>query len=97
MAQLNLIDVKSAVKTAMDYLAEFHDLIPVNDVRLEETEYNEGAGEWLITLSSVDSRSPTGSLAAAFGGGKRDYKIFRIDAAKGNVKSMKVRTLVPTT
>ena len=95
MTRSNSIDVKAAVKIAMKYLLEFQDVIPVRDVRLEETEYAD-SGEWLITLSTAETpTAPLGGLAAALGSGKRIYKIFRIDAETGDVKSMKVRSLQP--
>ena len=96
MNETRPIAVKAAVKTAMEYLATFQDLLPLRDVRLEETEY-EDAGDWLITLSAVDnSRYPEGNLPDSLGLRKREYKVFRIDASSGKVKSMKVRSLVPT-
>lgn len=95
MAQPNPVDVKTAVKIAINYLEEFRDIIPVHHIRLEETEYDD-AGDWLITLSTIDNSGlPVGQLAAALGTGKRDYRVFRVDAATGKVKSMKVRTLQP--
>ena len=95
MVQPNPIDVKAAVKIAIKYLEEFQDIIPTRHIRLEETEYVD-SGDWLITLSTVDdSAAPMGQLAVALGNAKRDYRIFRIDAETGNVKSMKVRSLQP--
>jgi hypothetical protein len=95
MANANPIDVKAAVKIAMKYLDDFRDIITARQVRLEETEYDD-VGDWLITLSSVDdSSAPMGPLVAALGGARRDYRIFRIDAETGEVKSMKVRILQP--
>lgn len=95
MVNSSPIGVKDAVRIAMNYLAEFEDFIPIRDVRLEETEYDD-SGDWLITLSAIDRPGgELGDLAAALGGNKRNHKIFRIDAFTGNVKSMKVRALQP--
>ncbi|MGD0023750.1 MAG: hypothetical protein ABSC37_03845 [Xanthobacteraceae bacterium] len=93
-----MVDVKSAVRIAIDYLKEFQEFIPARSFRLEETEYDENSGCWLITLSTLDESKPQsglGELAAALSPDKRIYKILRIDAETGNVKSMKVRTLQP--
>jgi hypothetical protein len=88
-----MIDVKSAVRTAIGYLLEFQEFIPAEAVRLEETEYDD-AGFWLITLSTEDKDASTGTLASLLPR-RRTYRIFKIDASSGEVKSMKVRSLVP--
>ena len=90
-----MIDVKTAVRAAMNYLQEFKEFVPAQGVRLEETEHDD-KGNWLITLSTKDE--PEGQLAGAFGTlvpAKRSYRRFCIDAETGEVKSMKVRTLQP--
>jgi hypothetical protein len=94
------IDVKAAVRIAVRYLQELDDFISAEGIRLEETEYDD-AGFWLITLSTVEA-PPTSPLSSdtmrrvlAFEKGKRNYKLFRIDARTGEVKSMKVRQLLP--
>jgi len=89
-----MIDVKSAVRTAIQYLQEFHEFIPARSLRLEETELTDD-GSWLITLSTEDPDSPPVVLAPFSRSGSRIYKQFRIDADTGAVKSMKVRTLQP--
>ena len=92
-----MIDVKGAVRIAVNYLQEFNEFIPANAIRLEETEYDD-AGFWLITLSTLSPDDPgpsvTGSLERLLPR-KRSYKVFRIDANTGEVKSMKVRSLQP--
>lgn len=89
-----MIDVKTAVRNAMKYLQEFEEFVPAGDVRLEETEYDD-KGNWLITLSALDDPNRYSGLLGALAAGKRSYKLFRIDALTGEVKSMKVRTLQP--
>lgn len=81
-----MIDVKSAVHSAMDYISGFESLFPTRNVRLEETELAEGGGQsvWLITLSFVDNPLLTARI----------YKQFRIDAETGTVLSMKSRPIV---
>jgi hypothetical protein len=94
------IDVKAAVRIAIRYMQELGDFIPSENIRLEETEYDD-TGFWLITLSTFEPRSSLGlhseTLRRLVEPEKirRAYKIFRIDARTGEVKSMKVRMLEP--
>jgi hypothetical protein len=93
-------DVKEAVRIAIRYLQEFNEFIPAQGIRLEETEYDD-AGFWLITLSTIDIENTfppsdeTMRRVLAFEKGKRIYRVFRIDAGSGEVKSMKVRIPEP--
>jgi len=92
-----MIDVKTAVRIAINYLQEFQEFVPAQGLRLEETEHDD-SGDWLITLSMLDDREEgAGAFASIMGdlGKKRSYKRFRIDSETGEVKSMKVRTLQP--
>jgi len=77
-----MIDVKSAVHVAVDYVRGLDEFMPASQIRLEETELSDD-NYWYITLSF-----PGGFLNDG-----RDYKIFKIDADTGRVMSMKVRTL----
>jgi len=79
-----MIDVKTAVRKAVEYVQELQEYFPRSDIRLEETEFVD-PGLCEITLSF--SENPM------FGKLSRIYKIFRIDAETGEVKSMKVRSL----
>ena len=88
------IDVKTAVRHAIAYLLGFEEFIAASDIRLEETEYDD-RGYWLITLSSIEKRNPLDPLASIISRPARNYKVFRIDASTGEVKSMKVRSLQP--
>jgi hypothetical protein len=87
------IDVKTAVRNAIAYLIEFQEFIHASDIRLEETEYDE-RGYWLITLSFND-KTDSSNLFASLSAPRRSYRLFRIDAETGQVKSMKVRSLQP--
>ena len=91
-----MIDVKSAVRIAIQYLGEFQEFIPARSIRLEETEYDD-AGYWLITLSTLSTDDPSSTLGSLTEilNQKRIYKQFKIDAESGKVKSMKVRSLQP--
>jgi hypothetical protein len=78
-----MIDVKTAVRTAAEYVREFEEFIPPRELRLEETELDD-YGNWLITLSFLENPVT----------GHRSYKVSRIDRESGEVVSMKVRPLV---
>ncbi len=92
MAKESRLDVRSAVLAAIGYLQALDDFVPTGEIRLEETERND-AGNWLITLSTLDP--PDKGIMSQLTPAKRNYKLFRIDAKTGEVKSMKVRTLQP--
>jgi len=76
-------NVKGAIAIAMDYLRSLDDLLPADQLRLEET-IREDNGRWLITLSY---REP-GNLD------ERSYKILEVDPEQKEVLSMRIR--VPT-
>jgi hypothetical protein len=78
-----MIDVKQAVQIAVAYINEFQEFIEPREIRLEETELVE-PGYWEITLSLVDNPLT----------GHRSYKVFRIDADTGAVRSMKARAVL---
>ena len=76
------INVKGAVAIAMDYVKSLEDLLPTDQLRLEET-IKQDNGHWLITLSYHEQ----GTLD------DRSYKILEIDAEKKEVLSMRIRSI----
>lgn len=96
-----LVDVRSAVGAARNYLQQVTDLLldPVQEIkglRLEETELSEDKQYWLITLGfdrPVDAhRDPLQSIGVSRKY-EREYRIFKIDAQTGEVQAMKIREL----
>lgn len=96
-----LVDVRSAVGAARNYLQQVTDLLldPVQEIkglRLEETELSEDKQYWLITLGfdrPVDAhRDPLQSIGMSQKY-EREYRIFKIDAQTGEVQAMKIREL----
>lgn len=86
-----IIDAKSAVKIAMDYYEEVsgeRTKITVEEIELEEHENTETF--WLVTLGIVDPFS-IGRISPNTV--RTDYKIFKISALTGEVKSMKIRKI----
>lgn len=84
-----MIPVKEAVKRAIIFLGELQESNPPEDITIEEVELSDDGLFWLITISFF----PSGSSIAAITGQKtyKKYKIFRVDAASGEVISMKMR------
>lgn len=76
-----MIDAQRAIKSVVDYVGNFPNLLSTSDMRLEEIETDEAQGEWIITLSFLDNVLT----------GNRSYKVFRLDAMSGTVKSMRIR------
>ncbi|GMU22665.1 MAG: hypothetical protein AMXMBFR13_27500 [Phycisphaerae bacterium] len=75
------ISAKDATNRAASYAVDL--LGNIHSVRLEEVELSEDGREWLITLSYF-ANTP-------YVFGQKEYKIFRVDAHSGEVKSMKIR------
>ena len=94
-----MVDIKTAVANAMEYAEDALGASQQSlSLRLEEIESSTVRNEnvWLITLSSVPwgdaplASTPEGaSLLGA--DPRRDYKVFAVSKATGEVKSMKMR------
>jgi len=83
-----VVNVKEATRAAFSYFSGLY-AANTSDVRLEEVELSEDEKNWLVTLSYL----PGSSVQVALRGNTmpREYKVFRIDALTGEVKSMKIR------
>ena len=79
MNDMNL-NVKGAVAVAMDYVRSLGELLPADQLRLEETILQED-GHWLITLSYKEP----GTLDA------RSFKTFEVDPKQREVLAMRIR------
>ena len=89
-----MLDVKQAAQTAATYFADLYANQGVTGVRLEEVELTEDGDFWLITLSFPDTDPPKDHSFAGMLGStapKRLYKVFKVDATTGDIKSMKIR------
>lgn len=100
------MDVKQAVSIATQYFLNLVGGESVSDLLLEEVELSDDERFWHVTLSAVlpapmdDGPSAIGlaaALEAAARGSaqlrRRVYKVFKVDAATGSVRSMKMRTV----
>jgi hypothetical protein len=83
------IDVKDAVKAAMDYFKELYGS-PYADLALEEVE--KTGVNWLITLGYLMARLGPGGIGVVVApGATRQFKLITVDSRTGEVKSMKVK------
>ncbi|HSB11063.1 MAG TPA: hypothetical protein VLM38_16360 [Blastocatellia bacterium] len=98
-----MIDVKEAAERAAQYFGNLYSDRQYSDVLLEEVELTDDEKNWLITLSyayeppvSPLSKVLEGSVNSVLVPPKpkpRKAKVFKIDAATGNVKYMRMRNL----
>jgi formyltetrahydrofolate synthetase len=99
-----IIDVKQAVAIATQYFLNLVGGESVSDLLLEEVELSDDERFWHVTLSAVlpapmGEGSATIGLAAALEAAargsaqlrRRVYKVFKVDASTGTVRSMKMR------
>ncbi len=90
------MDVKQAVKTAKTYLADLMADEGIENLGLEEVEFDQVAQQWNVTIGFSRPWDRKNSLAAAlteYGRSDRSYKIVSINDADGRVGSLKDRIL----
>ena len=97
-----MIDVKTAVNAAYQYIKSIQDIMgsSLGDLRLEEVELSEDKRFWLITLgfdipkkppkSRLENLMPV-SLASVPVLYEREYKLFKVNSQTGEVEAMKIR------
>ena len=90
------IEIKTAVKNALNYLQQLKDDLGegIRDIRLEEVDLSEDEKFWLITLSFKvldDDPNRFSLLNLQNEDYKTEYKVFEVNAETGKVKSMKIR------
>ena len=100
MAETNVkirVGVKDAVAAALKYVAE---VLPKNQysrVTLEEIDIDEKEDFWLITIGleepEPDNSNPLAAAARQQQSRKKEYKMVRVDARTGNVRSMTIRSV----
>lgn len=88
------INVQVAAQQAVNYLQNLapHMGNPITNTRLEEIELSEDEKFWFITLG-FDRLIDDNLLGQLKQRAERDYRLFKIDAATGDVKAMKIRTV----
>ena len=90
-----MIDVKTAVARAVEYISELLPKGTVRNLRLEEVERTDDDRHWLVTLGySAPKDEGEADLNAILGSpSEREYKQFEIDAQTGEVSAMRIRTI----
>jgi len=92
-----MIDVKEAVRIAFGYVADLMVDEKIGKIRLEEVERSQNDTEWIVTVSFLREPVPLNSGIAAMAAAaalaadraERAYREVRIEAATGQVISMK--------
>ncbi|CAK8713483.1 MAG: hypothetical protein CDV28_102192 [Candidatus Electronema aureum] len=88
------MNVKAAVKLAKEYVLDLFNEENLTNLGLEEVDFDDRAGEWIVTLGFSrpwdEPRNTLASLAQA-STPHRSYKIVRIDNTTEEVKMVKNR------
>ena len=89
------MDVKEAVQTAKEHVAEIFADESIANMGLEEVEFDEMNKVWAITVGFSRPWDHTGSIMSALEGGSRTrtFKIVRIEDGSGRIQSVKHRNV----
>lgn len=82
--------IKELADIAANYLKSFFP--DADKIQLEEIEITDDSKYWNITLSYESTDAPDNSGGWLLSK-SRKYKIFKIDAKAGDVRSMKIRDM----
>ena len=85
------MDVKQAVRTAKEHVAEIFSDEHIINVGLEEVEFDEVDKVWAITIGFSRFWSPVKFMHTLSGNLTRTYKIVRIQDESGRVESVRHR------
>jgi len=87
------MDVKEAVKLAKQYVTEIFAQEEIEDIGLEEVEFDDVNNSWSVTISFSrpwdQPKNPIASLASQYA--RRSYKVVLISNIDGKVISVKSR------
>ena len=88
------MDVKTAVKIAIDYIKFLFEAEKLSHLGLEEVFYDEEFGTWNVTVGfsrpwDYQKFQPFRGIAES--GPHREYKVVRVDDSTSKVKSVKNR------
>jgi hypothetical protein len=91
-----MVDVKQAVNKARGYLEDMYRIDQFKDILVEEVDLSEDNKFWDVTigftrLQESTSGGPMATLIGQSAEFKREYKVFRIDAETGDLRSMRSR------
>ena len=90
------MDVKEAVRTSREYVAELFGDEDISEVRLEEVIIEDTTGEWCVTIGfNRRASGPADTLGERLALNlqrERTYKVVRLDR-RGEVRSVTDRAL----
>ncbi|MFN6569752.1 hypothetical protein [Dendronalium sp. ChiSLP03b] len=97
--QKTIIDVKTAVNAAYEYIKSIQDIMgsSLPDLRLEEVELSEDKQFWLITLgfdvAKRNYKNRMDDIIPSFTAinYQREYRLFKVNSQTGEVEAMKIR------
>ena len=89
------MDVKQAVKIAKTHVTDLFADEEIEDIGLEEVEFDESVGMWIVTIgfSRPWDRKTTLNVALGEGRPSRSYKVLQIADTDGRVLSLRDRVL----
>lgn len=88
------MDVKEAAQAAMNYVRDIFAGEDIQDLGLEEVEYDNQQLQWVITVGFSrpwDYKRTTMATLASAAGPRRSYKVLRIRDENSEVISLKDR------
>lgn len=90
-----MIEAKTAVKIAIEYIAHMYGRHKLTNLMLEEVELSDDDKYWIVTLGFDRTKQSTGDIRDILVGPsyQRVYKMVKVDAQKGRAVSMKMRQL----
>lgn len=88
------MNVKEAVAAAKAYVADVFSNEPVQNIGLEEVEFDADRRIWCVTIGFTRAWSPALPPPLTYPTKDRDYKVVRISDFDGQMLSIKNRELV---
>ncbi|MYB48922.1 MAG: hypothetical protein F4X72_06575 [Dehalococcoidia bacterium] len=84
------MDVKAAVKIAKTQVADLFADEEIVDIGLEEVEFDDSVGIWIVTIGFSRPWEQKNALTAALGEGRpsRSYKVIRLADADGRMVAL---------
>jgi hypothetical protein len=88
------LTAKKAADAAIAYLKSIYDAGAIQQLTLEEVEYDHDfGGRWLLTFSFINNTKADPFNFGALQTRDREFKVFTINDKTGEVESMKIRTV----
>jgi len=87
-----MIEAREAVKKAIDYLTALYPDQDLGTILFEEAELSDDEKFWLITIS-FRRLTPSAGVGESVFVGDRSYKVFKLLAETGEVRSIKNRPI----